>query len=1583
MIKPSWDIFKAKFSENHQNNFEWFCYLLFCQEFNQRQGIFRYVNHSGMETNPVKIGDEFIAWEAKFYEDKLSDHKDEFIRKLEITKNKNPETTKMVFYTPIDWTESSKTTKRTTKQQDEIEKYAQDKNIKIVWKGASFFESPFVSIQNEIISKHFFSLDKSVFALIKAQQIHSENILNEIQTSITFCGQNIEIDRSKDLAKLKNNGLEKALILSGTGGVGKTAIVKNLYSQLKGTQPFYIFKATEFELRSINDLFSGLDFQDFVEVHKDETHKIIVIDSAEKLLDLKNTDPFKEFLLILIQNNWKLIFTTRDNYLEDLNYEFFEIYKITPLNINISNIDIDELNKISSNYKFVLPKDERLLEFIKNPFYLGEYLKYYKADEEIAYIDFKEKLWNKNIRKSKPAREQCFLKIAFQRANDGQFFINPICESQILDNELKRDGILGYESPHGYFITHDIYEEWALEKIIEAEFIRKSNNQEFFKRIGQSLPIRRSFRNWLSDKLLLAHLSIKDFIDEVIKDHKIESHWKDATLVAVLLSDHSDIFFELFKENLKENNCELLKRITFLLRIACKEVDDDFFKQLGVKSTNLFSMKYVLTKPRGKGWQSLIKFVFENLDNIGIKNIFFVLPIIHDWNSKFKEGATTKYSSLIALHYYQWTIKENVYFDRDGTKDDLLQTILYGSSEIKNELKEILEEILKNKWKNHRDPYHDLSQVILTKLEGITISKVLPKNVLQLADLFWSYTPVKNDSYYHSRMGLEQYYGLEDEHLNYFPASSYQTPIYWLLQFSLQETVDFILKFTNKTVECFAKSDFAKNEVEEVEVFIEEDKSIKQYISNRIWCTYRGTQVSPHVLESMHMALEKYFLEIGKHADSKILESWLLYLLKNSKSASVSAVVTSIVLAYPEKTFNVAKILFKTKGFFHYDTARFTLDLQHKSSLLILRDSFGINYERKSHEDERLKACDDKHRNNSLEQIFVYYQFFRSGETSEEEAHKRQAELWEILDNYYKDLPKSSEENASDKIWRLYLARMDKRKMKPTTEETDGGILINFNPEIDPELKKYSETSLEKSSAPMKYASLSLWANYKISNDDKYKTYEQYEKNPKLALKEVEEIISKLKITKRPKSLELHHSEEESFYLFNHTIPAHVCSVLVRDHFQQLSREERTFCKDIILEVAFLPFLPNYQYQISDGTQSAISVLPFLINEFPEEKEDIKIILLLTLFNDYPVDMGGTTFSTFSIMAIHALRENNPNDAESIFFGYLLLKSKYEKLRKKLFKENHQKGIYELHENQIIEKFLKENEISLKKVVENKISKDDLEDITKLDLNILRTAFLLIPQKTDNKEYKEIVKKIICAFAKKLLLRDRDDKIDYRVRHDFLKKYSYFVLNSPKEEIPEYLKSFLDRFNSSEAIADLFEEFILIEDNFNLYENFWEVWNLFKNKVIELCKDGDGFWYVERIVKSYLFAQTRWKETTVEWHTLKGENKIFFKEMSEKLGHCPSSLYAISKLLNDIGSPYLNDGISWISSMLDKNKNLLGAKLENNTIYHLENLIRKYIYKNREKIRKTQKLKGEVLIILNFLIEKGSVVGYMLRENIL
>ncbi len=133
---------------------------------------------------------------------------------------------------------------------------------------------------------------------------------------------------------------------------------------------------------------------------------------------------------------------------------------------------------------------------------------------------------------------------------------------------------------------------------------------------------------------------------------------------------------------------------------------------------------------------------------------------------------------------------------------------------------------------------------------------------------------------------------------------------------------------------------------------------------------------------------------------------------------------------------------------------------------------------------------------------------------------------------------------------------------------------------------------------------------------------------------------------------------------------------------------------------------------------------------------------------------------------------------------------------------------------------------------------------------------------------------------------------------------------------------------------------------------------------------------------SYLFATVACNESAKEWHSLKDNNKRFFKEVSEKIGHCPSAIYAVSKLLNDIGSHYIDDGIFWISSIIRNNRELADKKLEVNTIYYLENLTRKYTFKNREKIKRTKAIKDNLLLILDYLINKGSVVGYMLRESI-
>jgi hypothetical protein len=1567
MIIPNWANFQTKFNDNPQKYFEWFCYLLFCQEFNKATGIFRYKNQSGVETNPITKDGELIGWQAKYYDTKLSAHKKELIETVTKCKRDYTDLTKIIFYTNQEWGQGKKGNDPVAKK--EAEQKANKSNIKIEWRTASFFESPFVSIDNETIAKHFFTPDRSIFDVLEEKRRHTENMLLGIHTAIDFSGNKIEIDRGELFKRLREDLSKKQiLVINGIGGVGKTAVIKKLYENLKGDVPFYVFKASEFNTNNINDLFKEFVLQDFIDAHSSEIDKIVVIDSAEKLLDLTNTDPFKEFLAVLIKSKWQIVFTTRNNYLEDLNYQFIEIYQITPGNFDIQNLERTELEEISQTYNFNLPEDGKLFELIKNPFYLNEYLKFYTG-ESIDYANFKKKLWSRIITKSNPARERCFLTTAFQRANEGQFFVTPSCDSQIL-TMLVNDGILGHETA-GYFITHDIYEEWALEKKIASDYIRKARNKEFFEHIGVSLPIRRSFRNWLSERLQFKDESIRQFVAEIISEDDIPPFWKDEIWISILHSEHSTTFFELFKEELLSNDQALLKRLTFLLRLACKEVDNDFLKLLGVGNKNLLSIEYVQTKPKGSGWQSAIRFIHDNLDKVGVKNIHFVLPLIYEWNQKNKQGETTKSSSLIALKYYQWTIKEDVYMSRGDDKKNLLQTILHGSSEIRSELEEVFQEVIQNKWNNHRDPYYELMKVTLAGLEAFQVWTILPESVLQIADLYWFCLPQKGKSRF-DRMDIEDEFCLNTGHHDYFPSSPYQTPIFWLLQFSLIKTVDFILAFTNKAVECFVNSRIGKNEVEEVDVFIE-DKPISQYIGNRLWSMYRGTQGSTHLLESIHMALEKFFIESGKNLDSKILESWLLYLLKNSTSASITAVVASIVLAYPEKTFNVAKVLFKTKQFFLYDTNRFTLDQTQKNSLLSLKQSFGGgNYNNAIHEEENIKSCDEPHRKKALEHLALNYQFFRSEKTCEEEGQERQQVIWGIFDKYYSELPDESEEDDDDKTWRLFLARMDRRKMNPTTEVKDDVVEISFNPEIDAKLKEYSEAALKRSSEPMKYMSLRLWASYKKDKDERYKQYELYENNPQLALKEIKEIIDRLK-----------KGDDESFRLFNHAIPGDVCSILVMDYFDKLSVAERGLCKDIILDYARIPLMLHYQYQISDGTGSAICTLPTLLQKYPDERDNIKEILLLTLFKDSPIHMGGGRYSAFPIMAIHNLWETHFDDMQSLLVGYLLLKPKYEEMRKKLHRESYEKGVFEFPKKKLRADFFKKHENELKRVVENMISMDDLKNTARTDLDILNTAFQLIPLKTDNAEHKELALSIISTFANVLLSRKREDKVDYSIRHSFLEKLAYFILNSSEQNIPDYLKPFLDNFNGSEAIAELLEQFVLAQDRLDTYEKFWQVWTLFFEKVVALCKDGDGYWYIDRIIRSYLFAQTTWKETATDWHTFKDGNSKFFADVVKNIGHCPSTLYSLAKSLNNIASKYLNFGISWLCEMMTVHKNLWSAKLETNTQYYLENLVRKYIYKEREKIRKTKKLKEEVLVILDFLIERGSVIGYILRENIL
>lgn len=1358
MIKTDWEIFKAKFSTNPQDAFEWMCYLLFCNEFHVKTGIFRYKNQSAIETNPISSNEVNIGWQAKFYDSALSTHKNDIIEMITKAKRDYPYLNKIIFYTNSEWGQNKG---KEPQGKIEAEMKAKANNLEIEWRCCSFFESPFVVEDCSRITSYFFTRSDDLFRLLDSFEAHTCAILNDIETAIIFGDENVSINRSDIISEIESSDAS-ALIISGEGGTGKTSLIKEIYGNKGAGDVFYVHKATEFSVSNLNEFLSGVFLKDFIEAHDGVDSKTVVIDSAEHLIALENTNPIKEYLSTLIKAGWKVWFTTRNTYLDDLIFQLYEVYKISFKSVHLENLNESTLFELAKKHEFAIPNDKNFKAIILTPFYLREYLRHYQENKSASYFEFKESLWPRVITKRSPQREQFFIHLAEERANSGRFFVipDPSYSNETVEKALVSDGIISYESTRGYFITHDIYEEWALDKFVESNFLSSENAEIFFDRIQQSLPIRRVFRRWLSEKLSVANEEVSHLIVETLSSCKISNLWKDEVLVSMLLSDYSDYFFSVSKDSLLEDNFQLLKRICLLIRIGCKEIDNSFFDRLGLRAPDILSMEYVITKPKGNGWNSLVKFIKDNLEEISANKLSFVLPVLYDWNCHNKTGDTTKYSSIIALSIYKSIIEDDIYVRDTDFSKNLILTILYGVSEIKSELENVIDEIVLNGWNQHNDPYNLMSEFILTKMECFNVSMQMPEKVIALAKCFWIHnTSEANDYLYGSKLEIDHEFGIEDGHFCYFPASAYQSPIYTLLQ---------------------------------------------------------------------------------------------------------------------------------------------------------------------------------------------------------------------TLDVHYADLIDKKEESPQDKTWRLYLARMDKRKMSPEVKEVENGVTIEFNPEIAPELQEYSETSLRETRRQFKYFDLNIWADGRLHNRNNYKNYRLYEENPLTALSEAKKIWIQL--------LEGNTDEASLFY---RATPSHVCAVLLRDFQDKLAKTELELCREVIFAYANMINNDAYIHQIGDGVVPALFVLPRLITYFPDERLTIKLTLIKALMRNDPISiMGMDKINSVVIQAVLHLWDDEPDFMKSLYIGYLVVSQKYRDVRNRLRQEAYKQQKYEISDYDFRQELSKQLEGVVSSIEDETITKSAINDIKSIDNDILITAFQLVPLNGKNKDQVLFTEEIVGIISKQLLSRNRKDRIDYALRIQFLKHYTRFVLHLDNSEKGKYLKFFIDDFTLSEGMADLLNEFISTADSLNKPDSFWYVWSIFKGKIIDSMSNQDWKYHKERIIESFLFARVPWKDEAKTWHTFSPQNKNFFSDLSSKIGGESSFMYSICKLLCGIGSEYLDDGIYWVSHAIKTFDIELPQEKSENTLFFLERYMRRYLSKNHDKVRRTPNLKAQSMVVLDFLVEQYSITGYLLREDI-
>jgi hypothetical protein len=230
-------------------------------------------------------------------------------------------------------------------------------------------------------------------------------------------------------------------------------------------------------------------------------------------------------------------------------------------------------------------------------------------------------------------------------------------------------------------------------------------------------------------------------------------------------------------------------------------------------------------------------------------------------------------------------------------------------------------------------------------------------------------------------------------------------------------------------------------------------------------------------------------------------------MLIKSKSASITAIVCSIVLARPNDFHEIALCLFKTIQFFPIDTTRCFHEHETKYLYGLIGVRGGIE---EYYAKERLATCEEKFRNSSLENIFLQYQLCGVKGFSEEKNKEFLKQLYDIIDFHKENLINISSPDIDN--YKILVSRFVRRNLNAKiVSQKDGGVIVEFIPkQMDEKLKKISDIANNNASEITKYFPLSQWADFLDSDRKKSEYKTLYNDNPLDALKEVKVLIDEI-----------------------------------------------------------------------------------------------------------------------------------------------------------------------------------------------------------------------------------------------------------------------------------------------------------------------------------------------------------------------------------------------------------------------------------------------------------------------------------------
>lgn len=1521
MKYPTWEDFNSKYAGQKTTAFENLARMLFRHRYNIGESLPYFYNQAGNETSTIKVDDEFIGFQAKYFEKEID--ASQIIHSIKQARKKNPTQTKIIVYTNQHFGNPRKGKDgkegKKTKKQESIENIAESVGLQLEW----MLDQNILDAvtKYELAYNFFFNPDVNLIHLdedIKNSNALHFRVINDsfkIRETWYTLKRTTYVQKLSDLLTKGEN-----VIISGESGNGKTALVKKYYATLNDNDTtFYYINSEAFDTDNLDKLFHlshSYSLSSFINYYAGIKRKIILIDSAERILRINNAFPFRLFIKSLGEKGWQFIFTVKDHLETKLLELLNDNLSLHTETIYIKNLEDSELDSVLKQFKVAKPSDHNLYNRIHNLFYFARYTEL-SSSLPITYTEYRDKVWEMKIRGDKrykaglpDSREQTVLEIADRMLRTNL----PYSDKNNLDYDtiatLVEDNVIVSNKYLGYYFAHDIYYDWALDIRLEQEWHRTQNVNDFISKVGGSLPIVNSFYRWFSDKIIQSNTLVSEFVEASFKE-ELKGRLTKSLFTAILKSrDYAYEFFNKYEERLLANDGKWLTKILRVLTTDCMDI-----QQFITYKENTFPIMV----PNGSGWDAAIEFIYKYFERYSTKHYNIIFTTLENYVRKKPRVSEIYYKAgLMALSPHLKTAearkKGKSSFFLENAKPFSRLTCQYSAGII-NEFKDIINLVVDNKWINHSDPYYELMSYIVYAEDGEQLSLYplyigASKELESLMRIFWT-GGEKEDSEYSKIYYIDtnEAWGMTHESIHdYFPASALQTGILPLLTFHPEETLKFIVDFINNKSNYYTSKN-VYNSSFDVNDFVLPNGKHKQLIGNQdLWNIYRGTSSLsvPYLLQSIHMALEKFLLDNcakekhydkDKDYDKALVKTMLDYILEHAESVSLISIVASVVTAYPYGFWDEAMCILGNLQFLKYDLTRYTQEL----------GTLGIDFTYNNHPEllkERQTAKNMKHRQIHLESLLLSLQV-QCVTSDDDVSKKRLSQLYLIVDSLKEQL--KNEPKGTMLTTKYIISRCDYRSMKKEDVDINGISAIKLTPSLDKEQEKETNEMEKDIQENLRGVSLRNWSISRYRGElDKIKYY-PYEKDPLAALKIAREIDSDIK------------EKPNKFYKFtgDEYIPSMVSAILIRDFKSLLSNEQYDYCINRI--IADLSDVKSMVYSLSDYNILMDALGPIIIAKPSLWKKCKQLIIFYIRYKQ-------------QIGAYKACESVTATILDHDLWG------KVPEFMKQTVKTLNEQDAYEDGD---YEKTI-EHAWSILGLVPIETKINDIDVLAEQSLETLSHLW----EESQLTRYNEIniIRSNDCSYViAKHILSSNPERcqrlIGYYARYILNDTYDIFLL-----------------------------PFIIITANSNNYESFWFVWHQLYDTIVLRGKHQHNI----QQLNDYLLNPRQYTDWGDKWFGFKKENMKFYASIAHDIGSNPAVINAIGKNCCGIAKEWYMESIPILYDIVFNHPNLELGIYKDNVRFYLEQILQKVIQNKFTEVRNNIKFKSQIITILEFMENIGS-----------